>query len=188
MEGYRIQAFRFESLLDKLKKKLNSGFKPLEQVCRSILEDELLDLKQPASPNIFEVLSCQRRDDDLFVIKKIKYRQFTITLKPPNNVVALKDGRIVSIENMFVTSKNFKELKQINVQGKFLKLNGSAFTYPTDSSLLGIYKVKGTDVDVKFTFSEIDSKLIFLNIFRSLSEKQELKNLYVMPFLHYNES
>lgn len=182
-----ISAFPCENLLGKIKRRLKSGFKPLEKTCRTILEEELLEFDQPKNSKTFEVLSFTKHDDDFFVIKKLKYHNFTITSKPPNNVVSLKDSRLVIINNIFIKSKNFEHLEQINVEGKMLELDGTAFTYPTDSSLLDMHKVKKTDLDLKSTFAEIESKVILFNVFEKLSQEQQSNNLYVIPFLHYDK-
>lgn len=136
-----ISAFRFEDLLGKIKRRIRSGFKPLEQVCQSILREELLDFGQPKLPKIFEISSFQKYSDNYYVIKKCQYRQFKITRKEPNNVVLLNDKTLVMIENIFTTSENF-DPESVKLKGKILELDGSAYMYPIDSSLLDIYKVK----------------------------------------------
>lgn len=183
-----LSAFAFENLLGGIKRRLRSGFKPLEQVCRGILEEELIDRVHAKFPKNFEILSFQRYKDDFFAVKELKFRQFVITPKPPNNVVLLKDGTYVVIENIFTTSENFEHLENIKVRGKMLEIDGPAFMYPANSSLLDIYRVKMTEIHQEFTFAEIDSKVILLNIFEKASEKQDYKNLYVVPFLHNGES
>lgn len=185
-----MSAFKMENALGEIKRHLNSGFKPVEQHCRSVLEHELLDIGKPKMmPKPFEVLSFKQTKDDICIINKLKYSQFKLTAKSPNNVVLLKNGTIISIDNIFTTSNDFEDLEKIKVSGNIVDLDGPAYEYPTNSALFDIYRVKKTsDIQCTFLLEEIKKKMFFLNVVDSVSENENSSDLYVIPLLHSDRS
>lgn len=180
-----LSAFRFENTLGKIKNSLNSGFKPMEQFKRSLREKQLLEDKKPKLPTNFEIISCNMKDNyNVIKINKLKYRQLIFTPNLPNSLAVLKNGQIVRI-TQFSTLSEDAEIDAINVRGNFLELEGSAYSYPTDSSLFQIYKVKiELEESVNFRLIDILNKMVLLNVFENESDKEKLENCFVIPFLH----
>lgn len=181
-----ISAFRFEVLLGTLKKWLKPGFKPMQQLRRCVKQMQLLNDNKPniEFPKLVEILSFIDRDKENYLkIEKLKYRQFTLTSEPPNNVVLLKDGRIVFIKKMFTTNENFT-VEEIQVQGKIVELEGPAFTFPTNSSIFNVHKVKKIIRDCEFLLMNIENKMLILNMYEEKSEKAIFPDVYVLPFLY----
>lgn len=144
-----FDAFCFENTLSKIRQRLKSGFKPLEQVCQQMfMEDQLQKGKGQLLP-ILEVLKYFE-EVELIKITKIKYKEFTLS-REPDNCVLLKDRRIINVICMSAHSLNFDE-SNIFLSGTVCESESSAYNYPLDSSLLNMFKIKSSQEPIICSF------------------------------------
>lgn len=106
---YELAAYVFESTLGKIKNKLRSGNRPLEQLCQRMLEEILLNKEKASLPKEFEIESFTETKYHIFNIKRLRMKQFTLTPKRPNNTVMLKNKIFVNIKKISSCSKDFEK-------------------------------------------------------------------------------
>ncbi|KAJ8666968.1 hypothetical protein QAD02_008630 [Eretmocerus hayati] len=178
-----ISAFCFENLLGKIKKILQSGNRPLAEL-QNKLHDYCPD-KRPDKPSEFMAHPAYQKNSKNGVVNlhKIEYKDSTLTVKSPNNVVQLTSGEILLIKSMSTTDPSLKNMDSVSLEGEQLNIMGPAFDYPGDSSVLNIYQVqKSTNAPSKqFTLRDVDSKMMMFDIFEVEEDEPER---YVMPLLH----
>lgn len=151
-------------------------------------EDYKFQGKRPSGLTKFNITTSKtvKKDesDKSVHIKKIECSNFTITTKPPNNAVLLDNNNIVLISS--ITCSDMSDaVNNLNFKGKKVTVIGPALDYPSDSTILNIFKVliNKSAVTVEDKFSNIKSKLILLNIFELPGEVGES---YAIPILHMN--
>lgn len=174
-----IMAFNFESFLGFLKKMVKSGFKPLEQVCNKVLQDMLFETEKPKIPSPVEILKSSQQTDGTLMIKKLRFKNFILTSKPPNNVISLQNGEIMQIDVI----KKLPGSTNIIIDGLILKKIAPAFLYPTNSSIFNTFKIDENQnlPSGSIKISEIDAKMIKLSIFEIENDDKET---FVVPLLH----
>lgn len=116
-----ISAFPFENYLGKIKRSIRSGNKCLSQLCRRLSEISVLNnTAKPQMPPIVQVMKIVHRNGQS--ITKLKYKEFTITCKPPNNIVLLADGSIIMVDNVsFLNNNGHVSVDNIIIRGQILK-------------------------------------------------------------------
>ncbi|KAJ8672002.1 hypothetical protein QAD02_003261 [Eretmocerus hayati] len=178
-----VSAFAFENLLGKIKKFIESGNKPLNQLCNKM--DNYLECEKPSEQPDFEIISENKADKSgKIILKRIKLHGTELNMNDANNVVLLDNGEIVRITSIFTHSKP-KEKQEICVRAKKVDILGPALDYPIDSSLLNMFKVnedKNSSV-IDTTLDHIKCKMILMDIFEESSSQKES---YAMPLLHMN--
>lgn len=175
-----INAFSFENALSAIKKRLRSSFKPLEQLCSRLLEEEQIQSAKAQIPPSFEFKKYKTKDGSI-KIRKLKYKQFTLSAEP-DDIVLLQDKRIVKIKLISASSEEIQE-DNIVISGNVLPIQESAFKYPLDSSLLNIFQIKNSESSVECSFSlkNIVCKMICLKIY---DVDDANKDMYAIPLLH----
>ena len=98
----------------------------------------------------------------------------------------LNDGSLIEIENIYCCEESMKQLKDESVffNGKILNIcTTEAFTYPTNASDLGIYKINNNlqKNDCTKVLSDIQTKMILMDIY---TDNPDDKDTYVLPLLH----
>ncbi|KAJ8685498.1 hypothetical protein QAD02_021291 [Eretmocerus hayati] len=172
----QLTAFPFENEFSRYKKFVKSGYKPLHQLCYHI-ENEL---KNNEGPKVYkdDINYSKRKCNGLCLINSVNYKQFSSSGKSPENVVLLKTGEIYVIQQLYAETKG----SDVIIKGQKVQIIGEAFTYPMNSSLLGIHEVKFTDDQCHtFPLTDIEKKMLRISVFE-LSEED--KKDYVVPFLH----
>ena len=90
-------------------------------------------------PSVFSISTSKIDEKENSVnIKKIMYKESTICLKAPNNVVLLKNFDFLQVEKIVpIINSN-----EILITGKILEKEGAAYEYPISSLYFNIFKIK----------------------------------------------
>lgn len=171
-----ITAFPFENVLGKMKSLIRSGNRPLSQLCRRIHERYFTSDKKITLPSSLEILKKnEKQKKSSIYIKKLRYKNFIITAKSPNNTVLLMNGKILQINSICTDL----EENTIHISGIILKIIKEMFTYPSNSAPLKMWRVKKTsDTIVTQPLSYVLQKMVTFVI---IDNKEKI---YTMPLLH----
>ena len=181
-----FSAFPFENQLKTLKRLVRKSGNPLEQCIRRLAEKRTFaKLKEfPdqgfALPKVEHSLGPVPEDYDGCVqFMQLKFHKYKINIKrfPHDCCVAIKENGPVLIVNillhgdgLYVVCRPFKVLSDL-------------FSYPLESSKIGVYKVNGLLKDlVVFRVSEIMFKCLCLNNETAVSKSKY--QYAVFPILH----
>lgn len=137
----KISAFPFESYLGRLKKLLRTPHKPLQQICKRLVENKhsRKDTKTekhsliPLSSSLHfsgPTLNCQGMQ-----YKEIKGYNFTLKNKLADNCIMLKNHRIILVENFI-----YKD-SELFILGKEFLHKVNFYNAPCNSSSFEIYNV-----------------------------------------------
>ncbi|XP_043471278.1 uncharacterized protein LOC122507811 [Leptopilina heterotoma] len=171
-----ISAFSFENFLGKLKKKLRTPNKTLQQVCRRLFEEQTLVSKNKTTiPPPITILKTNKDGS----IVQVKYKEMVISSLPPNNIVVLNNNKIVSIKKIF----NDNENENLKVECQIWRKDKPLYTYPTNSEIFNIWKLNHLPMrDIKiYSIAAISQKVVKLQL--SFTENGPQK-VYVVPLLH----
>lgn len=171
-----ISAYSFENYLGKIKRLVRSGYRPLAQICRRLFEYRLLKKTKPVVPPKIQILKRCSRDRTRIV--KMKYLDYTLTTKRPNNTVLLNNGKCFLIEEIRSFEQNLEETVLV---GKVWKKKESLYTHPFDSSRMKTWILhqnpRTTRIEVLLT--SITDKMMTLEFQSGPTTK-----VYTMPLLH----
>ena len=151
-----FSAFPFESFLGKLKKMLRQPRYPLSQVVRRLSEQRFHE--DYNKPNLGNVLKKHHMEGPVTLTYNM-YDQYKEIRLPHFVLTTSKCDNCVKIGNHFALVRNI--LSQPNLQSNALILYQrfqkatNFFTYPLDSSKLGIFKV--SDVRDRFDVAPVSS-------------------------------
>ena len=178
----RISAFPFENRLGMLKRMIRQPTFPLQQLIRRLFEKQSSQVESSLKSNngicttqlhchgplITDINVCEQ-------FCQVIIRDVLIKLSPRDQNVQLKNGDIVSVQNI-VTDRTGK----VYLLYKKFHENGSFFTYPLQSALIGIFK-----------FSHLGSKIHSCSVDKVKSKYvilQHSKAQFVgFPLLHTAE-
>lgn len=169
----QLTAFPFESYLGKLKTLIRTSYRPLQQICRRLYEQNF-SFKRPCLPPLYEILS--RRQGSIL---KIKYKQVSFSCFPPNNAILLDNNLIFTINSMFETPEG------IQIEGHTWKKIKPIFTYPFDSGkYMNMWELRNKSRNkVKtITLSSVKNKLLKFSL--SFDKNNDQERVFVIPFLH----
>ncbi|KAJ8678823.1 hypothetical protein QAD02_014613 [Eretmocerus hayati] len=174
-------AFPFENALKKIKDLVESGNKPLAQACNKI--QYYVQCEKPVKKPEFEA-SGGKKSGGHISYKNVKIRNCNISLGGNNNnVVSLHNGDLMRIKSIRSNTKNCGP-DQIVIKGTRVSIVGSAFTYPCDSSLLDIHRVRENELEtIESTLASVAQKWILMKINDIPGSVIES---YAMPLLHLN--
>lgn len=163
-----ITAFPFEIFLGKIKNTLRSPHNVAPQLARRMHEKKLCLNEKPSLPSI-EIL--QQTNEE---IKKLKYKQITITTKSPDNTVILNNKNICRIKKIYVTDGIFKANVDI------MKVKDFVYTYPCNSANVDIYELnpKPASTDKSILINTISTKLMILK------PNKENTKVFALELLH----
>lgn len=139
-----VSAFRFENYLQKVKKLVRKGEKPLQQLVKRYYE--IAELNQNKSPKGNHEESFTQNHVKGPVLNGLSFPQYckytsntsTYSNRSPNNVCLLKNGLVVEIHN-FAFSPIEKEMF---VVCKKYCIIGDVYQNPLPSSCLNIFYIK----------------------------------------------
>jgi len=97
-----ISAYTIKSHLEKIKNILRSSHQTVSQFCCRKYEKKLHVEKDVISFQKQEIIS-KNSDEDIL---KIKYKQYLLTSKCPNNMIFLNNGTVVKIIKIFSKDNN----------------------------------------------------------------------------------
>lgn len=108
-------------------------------------------------------------------ITKLTYKGLVISSKLPNNGVVLTNGTILQIQNIYKT----QDENRIKIEGTVMCVKRSIYTYPCDSSVFKMWRVKKTQRRKTCTIESIDRKLMILDLSDVVAEK-----IYAVSLIH----
>lgn len=171
----------FENELGVSKKKLRSGNKPLAQLCRRMAEEE--SIKEKVKIPVLVTILRSKKEQGKIVITRLKFMDAELSVKKPNNIVLLKNGKIIKIERIICEQTDAE--KEYFIEGTEFSKISPAFLYPEGAfKELNMFSIQLANNNVKkeiFPISEIKSKIVFLNIYDLPGEDEKL---YSVPLLH----
>lgn len=176
-----ISAFPFESYLGQIKQMLRNANKPLAQICRRIHETHIINNKTVIPPKLI-IMKQMNCPDNRQLLLKIKYHNFCIAPKPPNDIFMLNNDIIIKIVNLGYSSVFEDDIK---LTGMCWMKKKPIFQYPTCSTDLHMWQLEekpSKDV-VKFKLTDIKFKMVQMR----LPYKQnylEREKIFVIPLLH----
>lgn len=131
-----ISAFPFENCLGKIKRLIVGRNNPLAQLVRRMSEQkacaELIKKNAIRKKNNLVINYLHKNQD---VLKNIILHGVELSATTPNNIVRLNNGEILSITEIR------KEEQGIFLHGFMFKYVTDAFTYPCESTKVGIMKL-----------------------------------------------
>ncbi|CAL1282894.1 unnamed protein product [Larinioides sclopetarius] len=136
-----ISAFPFESYLGRMKKLLRTPHKPLQQICKRLLENKELYEHQkireraliPLSSTLHfsgPTLNCQGMQ-----YKEIEGYNFKLKVKTGDNCIMLKNDKIILVQNFICNEA------QLLIIGQEFLHKTSFYSKPCESSSFKIYQV-----------------------------------------------
>lgn len=166
-----ISAYSFESHLGKIKNILHSPHHTVSQFCRREYERKLHAKKCVTLPQEQEIISKNSKD-----ILQIKYKQYLLTPKCPNNMILLNNGTVMEINKIFLKNNNI----YCNAK-KYDKIN-TLYNYPCDSTQLYIFEIMQNvrRQNINICVNEIKYKLVRMETNFKIDE---VTKIFVMPLL-----
>lgn len=129
----KYSAFKYENFIKKIKKKVKTSNKPLQQFVNRIHEENQLKInpEQREYP-IVKFSSTGEDGEGRRFIKSVEYENFFLSTKTSDNCVLLCDDNIIAVNRVFLR-KN-----KILLYGKKYRDSKLFFDKPCDSSDVGI--------------------------------------------------
>lgn len=161
-----FSAFKYENFLGSLKPLLKAPGRTLPQLIARIIE-RARNLKMKPNPQVGfkQELSGSHGLGPLCGLKGQQFRKLVmngVQFKASSlndSCCVLKDGDIVVIENVVQKSSS-----EVYIVGKKYHKKTNMYTYPLDSSLLGIFKVSRPMPSSFWNIQQIDQKMMRLPI------------------------
>lgn len=164
-----FSAFKYENFMQKIKKKIRTSSKPLQQLTNRLSEESFVDT-DPAIK--YPIIIYNKKNN--CIIKSIEYQHFSVESVHPNNCFRFKDKSVVIVNKIFKDCENdtqiWLEVTKYNTLKPF-------FMNPFDSRLIGICVLDENDNTeiLKSCLSEIKNKIF------KISFNNEC---FVMPMMH----
>jgi len=158
----RFSAFPLENFLQKVKKLVRKGDKPLQQLAKRYAEMRAIQCSIPKAHQNKAVYSRQHSRGPLFrgcVDPKysfVKLKDFSLDLSTGNRCCGLVNGKIVEISNFAFCLKE----QCMVIIGRFYQSKSNLYEYPLPSSHLGIWKVKNLSLLMPWNADLICSKYV----------------------------
>lgn len=155
-----ISCFPFENFLGCLKKMLRKPTQPLEQVVRRLSErsqhrtksiSKTKSLREHNHGPLLSVLSVKTQYEEFY------FQDFVVKLSEGDNCVLLENKDIVVIQNIVID-----EMDNTFVIYKRFRSMVDFFTYPVESSKLGIFHLSALSDTLRFTPTANVQKKYFL--------------------------
>lgn len=172
-----FSAFKFENYLQKLKKKVKTCTKPLQQLVNRIYEENTLEEKtsEILTKKIWPIIIYQdipnETDIESKKIKSLQYENFILKTKKKDSYCNLTNEYTFQIEE--IVSRH----KDIYLTGKVYMKSKPFFTIPHDSTKFGIKLIKNID-QIPLTIKSCCIKFKLVSL--PLNEKE----FVVLPLLH----
>lgn len=135
-----ISAFKFENHMFKLKQKIKTSAKPLQQVSNRINENSKITAVKinPSYPFLEHMLL---KNEAFEYFKILKFRTFTLSTKRPENFCLLKNNNILEISCI----KFDMNAKKTFLGGKLYSNRQNVFDSPCESILLNMFSINLDD-------------------------------------------
>lgn len=167
----RFSAFPFENCLGQIKKLVRTPVDPLSQVSQRFSELEGgTDLIARAHP-LFSIESkpeslSYSHERNTLNFKEIRYKNFKITCRKPNNMVLLNTGKVCLIDQIRLIEKSGRPtVENIEFAGRIYQVVDSAVTYPHQSTAIGVLRITSLYENQRiYCLAEIDVKCVHISI------------------------
>lgn len=169
-----FSAFKFESYMSQIKRKMKNSRYPLQQIYNRVVEDRKL-----TSVNKFNL---REKDDNPLIInengkiykyyKKMSFENFTISLAQRNNCVLLRNSNYMLISNIYKNESN-----NIKITGKVFQNISNFIEKPSFSLAIKVIDIHETSNTSTFDCKDIKAKCLIL----PMNDK-----FAVIPLLHNN--
>lgn len=167
----KFSAFKFESFMSRLKRKVKNSGRPLQQVVNRVMEENAQPIKS-SYPKSYPIV---HRSKNLPTIETVEYPGFSISIKKNENCCLLDD------QSIFLIDFIFKKNKIIYMKGVRVITTTSLFFSPCDSKKLNISIIDDKSIIEPAT---IPVKLVQTKCLRLQQFGQN--NCTVIPLLQYN--
>lgn len=127
-----------------MKKSVHSGYKALVQILKYLENEYLFDKKDFSESKDDAEIGQNRKVKNEVLIKKLKFKNISLTPKAPNNIVLFHSGKFFKIYKITAESKNESEPEKIKIFGHMIEITEFDFDFLIKLSELGICKVKLT--------------------------------------------
>lgn len=165
-----FSAFKFENYMQKIKSKIRSSSRPLEQLANRCIEDNLNITNVEKIYPISKVRIINGRK----IIKSVQCKGFYLNTRAADNCCSLLDDTTVSLTKIY-----FKNKQIYVIAKKYLNIK-SFFHIPCDSLNIGIKQINELQYElITIPLSDIKSKCIKL----PLCDEEAV----VLPLLHQQE-
>lgn len=135
-------AFKFENYLYTIKKSLKVCGKPLEQIVNRIIEKRNVQESFSTSSKNHLIIYYNKNKTK---VNRIEFDGYMLSSKNPNNCCILLNGTIVTINDIYLKNNilYFTVKKHLSIK--------PFFTFPCDSTLIGIYELCDNEADLSYT-------------------------------------
>lgn len=134
-----LSAFPFENHLGEMKRAINNPHRVLAQYCRRLhSEIEILN-HRPQVPKEIEVLKRKHQ-----LMKMIRCKGYTFTIKHPDNTALLRNGNVVSIQRIFEDENG-----EFHATVRRYKIMDSAFRTRSSQSQISFSSMSINYVEIK---------------------------------------
>lgn len=167
----QISAFSFESYLGSISSVLRSPVNLVSQYYYRMTEKDTFSKKGTINQSEVEIL-MKKKDS----IVKLRYKNYILSTKHPDNTVMLQDKSIVRISNFKIVEDKY----YVTIQ-KYDKKD-SIFDKPCDSGSLNIWEVHHLSKrNIQVRLQQVKDKCVHFKL--SLSGEEDEKS-FVLPLLH----
>lgn len=167
-----FSAFKYENYMQKLKSKLKSGARPLQQLINRITEEKHIPIKKLCKTYPVVIFDSKLSTHTESVVKYVQFKNFTVKSSEPNNCIELHDGYIMDVIKILVESDNIYFVGHKYIDSKCYYEN------PVSSTLLGIKEISCQDCSVNHKCGVEDIKRKCLKI------KNRSNTCIVIPLAH----
>lgn len=158
-----FSSFPFENYLGQLKRLLRSPNKPLQQICRRVVEirQNSTEINEPM-PDFQVVWSSIHKEGPTASLEGQQFKaarkdDFIIKCKENNRCVMLKNGKIISVSNIII----HKDI--IKIIGRRFKSKSDFYSKPCSSSVLNTFFVSNLSISARvYSISDVKEKGILL--------------------------
>ena len=176
-----FSCFPFENFLQSVKKCIRKSEKPLQQIVKRHLEKSHFSIEAVNNQSVYPIFQKEHFRGPLIEginnasqFKRIRFSNFILQIRHPNNCCRLNDGSIIILENIIVS-----ENEQKIIGRKFLQLL-DFYDNPCNSSELGIFETPRNNNNNLgprqiFNVAEIACKCVKL---------ETADNVKIFPLLH----
>nr|XP_012234623.1 PREDICTED: uncharacterized protein LOC105679273 [Linepithema humile]XP_012234624.1 PREDICTED: uncharacterized protein LOC105679273 [Linepithema humile]XP_012234625.1 PREDICTED: uncharacterized protein LOC105679273 [Linepithema humile]XP_012234626.1 PREDICTED: uncharacterized protein LOC105679273 [Linepithema humile]XP_012234627.1 PREDICTED: uncharacterized protein LOC105679273 [Linepithema humile]XP_012234628.1 PREDICTED: uncharacterized protein LOC105679273 [Linepithema humile] len=167
----KFSAFKFENYMQKIKSKMKSSSRPLEQLVNRCIEEDNLNIinVEKIYPILkFRIINGKKK------IKSVQCKDFYLSTKSADNCCSLLNGTTILLTKIYLQNE------QIYVTGKKYLTVKSYFHIPCDSLNIGIKQINELQYNlITVPLSDIKSKCVKLPLCN--------EEAVILPLLHQQE-
>jgi hypothetical protein len=170
-----FSAFKYENCMQKIKSKIRSSSRPLQQLINRCVEEDNLNTTNVEKIYPIPKFSNITNANGGKIIKSIQCKGFCLSRKAADNCCSLLDGTTISL------TKIYSKSNQIYVIGKKYLNVKSFFHCPCDSLNIGIKQINELQYElITVPLSDIKSKCVKLPLYD--------EEAVVLPLLHQQQA